>query len=96
MPAGEDLRGGHLHEILKLAYCPTWSLLPSRLYLLCRRSHELHCISVAPAALDRYLGGPAAAGSLIPFAPLLVTNGRKPWQLRFTSDVALDLSTHCS
>jgi hypothetical protein len=27
---------------------------------------------------------------------LLATNGRKRWQLRFSSDVPLDLSTHCS
>jgi hypothetical protein len=27
---------------------------------------------------------------------LLAADGRKRWQLRFTSDVALDLQTHCS
>ena len=37
--------------------------------LLCRASRALHCISAAPAALDRYLAA-LPAMSLIPFAPL--------------------------
>src|SRR5437667_5774618 len=36
--------------------------------VLCRSSHSLHCISAAPAALDRYLAA-LPAMSLIPFAP---------------------------
>ena len=38
--------------------------------VLRRTSHPLHCVSLAPARLDRYPRGPAAAGSLIPSAPL--------------------------
>ena len=43
--------------------------------LLCRASRALHCISAAPAALDRYLAA-LPAMSLIPFAPffLLLTS----------------------
>ena len=55
-------------EKLKLAHLPACSLLPSSLYLPCRSSHSLHCISAAPAALDRYLAA-LPAMSLIPFAP---------------------------
>src|SRR5438477_12562005 len=40
--------------------------------LLCRSSHSLHCISAAPAALDRYLAA-LPAMSLIPFAPLYLS-----------------------
>src|SRR5438132_2445997 len=36
--------------------------------VVCRSSHSLHCISAAPAALDRYLAA-LPAMSLIPFAP---------------------------
>ena len=42
---------------LKLAPFPTRSLLPSQFYLLCRFSQTLHCISLAPARLDRYPRG---------------------------------------
>ena len=42
---------------LKLGRCPALSLLPSSLYLLCRSSRSLHCISLAPARLDRYPRG---------------------------------------
>src|SRR6266496_3555984 len=37
--------------------------------VLCRSTHSLHCITAAPAALDRYLAA-LPAMSLIPFAPL--------------------------
>src|SRR5437588_754097 len=40
--------------------------------VLCRSSHSLHCISAAPAALDRYLAA-LPAMSLIPFAPLYLS-----------------------
>ena len=53
---------------MKLARLPACSLLPSLLYLLCRASRALHCISAAPAALDRYLAA-LPAMSLVPFAP---------------------------
>src|SRR6266478_7883829 len=36
---------------------PLRSTATSRLYRPCRSSRSLHCISAAPAALDRYLGG---------------------------------------
>ena len=47
---------------------PQRSTATSRLYRPCRSSHSLHCISAAPAALDRYLAA-LPAMSLIPFAP---------------------------
>jgi len=49
-------------------HLPQRSTATSRLYRPCRSSHSLHCISAAPAALDRYLAA-LPAMSLIPFAP---------------------------
>src|SRR5438270_11315620 len=47
---------------------PLRSTATSRLHRPCRSSHSLHCISAAPAALDRYLAA-SPAMSLIPVAP---------------------------
>src|SRR6266404_4361150 len=60
---------------------PLRSTATSRLYRPCRSSRSLHCISAAPAALDRYLAA-VPAMSLIPFAPFyffpsLLSNLRK-------------------
>jgi hypothetical protein len=57
---------------------PPRSTVTSRLYRPCRSSHSLHCISAAPAALDRYLTA-LPAMSLIPFAPLKLA--RRPHSL---------------
>ena len=57
--------------------------------LLCRASRALHCISAAPAALDRYLAA-LPAMSLIPFAPLYLGCARsaRPLPRGFTGHVA--------
>ena len=54
-----------------LVALPSMSLIPfapfrSRSFQV---GSQQHCISLAPARLDRFPRGPAAAGSLIPFAP---------------------------
>ena len=68
---------------------PQRSTATSQLYRPCRSSHSLHCISAAPAALDRYLAA-LPAMSLIPFAPLYPGCARsaRPLPRGFTGHVA--------